>query len=152
MEVEASRLALSRRFSGLLDNELAQRCGQFRAAFPKWLECFEEIQRQAKAAGEKAVAARGQRNSEREKLATIRDEQGHLCHPEYQGEFPVDDESNEAWANRLRVLETVELEKSRQLAADRKREWERRLEDNVLNELNRRITDAQNTIRSSTAT
>ena len=27
------------------------------------------------------------------------------------------------------------------------REWERRLEDNVLNELNRRITDGQNTIR-----
>ena len=93
------------------------------------------------------VGARAQRNSEREKLATVRDEQGNLPAPEYQAEFPVEDESNEAWAARLRVLETVELAKSRQLAADRKREWERRLEDNVLNELNRRITDAQDTIR-----
>jgi hypothetical protein len=33
------------------------------------------------------------------------------------------------------------------LAAERKRDWERRLEESVLNELNRRITEAQNTIR-----
>ena len=59
----------------------------------------------------------------------------------------MDDENNEAWDSRLRTLDQVELEKSRQLAADRKRDWERRLEENVLNELNRRITDAQNTIR-----
>jgi chromosome segregation ATPase len=138
--VEASRVELSRRFSGILDSELAQRRNQFRSDFPKWGECFEEVLRQEKSAGEKSVQAQGLRNSEREKLATTRDEQGNLRHPEYQGEFPSDDESNEAWAARLRVLETVELAKSRQLAADRKREWERRLEDNVLNELNRRIT------------
>ena len=147
LAVESNRVELGRHFGGVLDMELSQRRDQFRANFPKWTECFEEVQRQAEAAGKKAIEARGLRKSEREKLAIARDEQGHLLHPEYQGEFSADDESNEAWAARLRDLETVELEKSTQLATDRKREWERRLEDNVLNELNRRITDAQNTIR-----
>lgn len=45
------------------------------------------------------------------------------------------------------MLDEVELATSRELAADRKREWERRLEESVLNELNSRIQDAQNTIR-----
>ncbi len=147
LEVESSRVELSRRCSGILDGELTERRDQFRAGFPKWGECFSAVAEASARAGQIAVAARAQRNGEREKLATIRDEQGNLRHPEYQGEFTIDDESNEGWSARLRVLEAVELEKSRQLAADRKREWERRLEENVLNELNRRITDAQNTVR-----
>jgi hypothetical protein len=147
LEVEGSRVDLSRRFGGVLDEELLALRDRYRADHPKWGDCFAAVAAASSQAGQSAVAARAQRNSEREKLATIRDEQGHPRHPEYQGEFPADDESNEAWAARLRVLETVELAKSRQLAADRKGEWERRLEDNVLNELNRRITDAQNTIR-----
>jgi hypothetical protein len=147
LNAEANRVELSRRFTGVLDSELMERRDKFRSEFSKWGECFSAVADAASKAGQTAVAARELRRSEREKLATGRDEHGNLRHPEYQGEFPVDDESNDAWAARLRVLETVELEKSRQLAADRKREWERRLEENVLNELNRRITDAQNTIR-----
>ena len=147
LDTEASRIELSRRLSGLLDAELTGRCSEFRARFPKWLDCFEAVQSQAGEAGRHADAARIQRNNERLLLATIRDEHGNLKHSEYQHEFTADDESNEALASRLRVLETVELEKSRQLAADRKRDWERRLEESVLNELNRRITEAQNTIR-----
>lgn len=145
--VEASRVELSRRFSGILDSELTQRRDHWRAKFPKWNDCFEAITDAAAKSGLAAVEARQKRNAERVLLASARDEQGQLRHPEYQAEFPAEDESNEAWSARLRVLETVELEKSRQLAADRKKEWERRLEDNVLNELNRRLTDAQNTIR-----
>lgn len=147
LDVQKSGVELSRRFSGLLNSEFVLRRDEFRRQFPKWAECFEEVQRLAKIAGEKAVLARAQRTNERERLASNRDEQGHLRHPEYKDEFLPDDESNDPWSSRLRVLETVELEKSRLLSADRKREWERRLEDNVLSELNRRITEAQNTIR-----
>lgn len=145
--VQASRVELSRKFSGILDGELAERRDRFRSEHPKWADAFEAGQTLEKAAGETAVAARSLRNNEREKLATVRDKHGNLCHPEYQHDFPSGDDGNEAWNSRLNVLETVELEKSRQLATDRKREWERRLEENVLNELNRRITDAQHTIR-----
>ena len=147
LEAEASRVALSQRFNGILDAELARRRDQLHAQFPKWGECFTAVADASAKAGQVAVEARQKRNHERVLLATARDDQGQLHHPEYQGEFPAEDESNEAWSARLRVLETVELEKSRLLATDRKREWERRLEENVLNELNRRITDAQNTVR-----
>ena len=147
LETETSRALLSRAFPGFLDAELDRRRLEFRAAYPRWTDCFEAVLAESKTAGGRAIEARAQRHNERVLLATTRDEHGHLRHPEYQHEFPADDESNDAWAARLRVLETVELEKSRQLAADRKRDWERRLEESVLNELNRRLTEAQNTIR-----
>jgi hypothetical protein len=146
-ESEAGRVELSRRHPGILDAELNAGRDRFRARYSRWLDCFAAVQAEAKTAGEQAIGARAQRNAERERLATARDTLGNLRHPEYQREFPSDDESNEAWANRLRILETIELEKSRQLAADCKLAWEQRLEENVLNELNSRIANAQNTIR-----
>lgn len=147
LNLEASRVELSRRFAGVLNAELDQVRDQLCAEFPKWTDCFEQAQARANGAAARANEARHRRNTERERLANARDAQGQLRHPEYQHEFSLTDESNEPWAARLHVLEEVELAKSRQLAADRKREWERRLEENVLNELNSRIQEAQNTIR-----
>ncbi len=147
LEVATNRVELSRRFTGILDADLNVARDQMRAEFPKWTECFEAVQARAKTTGEQAIEARGQRKAEREHLASARDEHGNLRHPEYQYDFPADDESNERWSNRLRDLEQIELQKSRELAADRKRDWERRLEESVLNELNRRLTEAQQTIR-----
>ncbi len=146
-KVETNRVELSRRFSGLLNANLDAGRDKLRAEFPKWQDCFEEVQNRARDAGEQSVESRAQRNTERERLATSRDEQGHLRHPEYQHDFPADDESNDRWSSRLQLLEQIELAKSRELAADCKAAWERRLEDSVLNELNRRLADAQNTIR-----
>ncbi|MEN9574220.1 MAG: hypothetical protein RL514_2075 [Verrucomicrobiota bacterium] len=147
LNVEASHVELRRCFTGLLNAELAQQRDELRTEFPKWAECFEQALARASDAAQRATDARHQRNAERERLATTRDAQGQFRHPEYQHEFSHTDASNEAWAARLRVLDEVELAKSRQLAADRQRDWERRLEENVLNELNRRVTDAQNTVR-----
>lgn len=147
LNVEASHVELGRHFTGLLNAELTRQRDALRAEFPKWTECFEQALVRANAAGQRASDARHQRDTERERLATTRDAQGQLRHPEYQHEFAHTDASNDAWADRLRALDEVELAKSRQLAADRQRDWERRLEENVLNELNRRVTDAQNTVR-----
>lgn len=147
LDVEQSHVELGRHFTGLLNAELTRQRDELRAEFPKWTECFEQAQARANAAGQRASDARHLRDTERERLATARDAQGNFRHPEYQHEFSATDASNEAWAARLRVLDEVELAKSRQLAADRQRDWERRLEENVLNELNRRVIDAQNTIR-----
>jgi uncharacterized protein YPO0396 len=44
-------------------------------------------------------------------------------------------------------LEVVELDKSRQLAAERRRDWERRLQEGVLDRLNEKLQDADRTIR-----
>ena len=147
LNVEESRAALGRRFAGILNAELDQIADRFRAEHSKWADCFYAITEGRTAAEKAALDARHVRNHERQTLATVRDEQGNLRHPEYQYEFSHEDESNEPWTARLRVLDGVELEKSRQLAADRKAEWERRLEENVLNELNRRISDATATVR-----
>jgi len=147
LATETSRVELSRRFPGILDAELKAERDRWHAEFPKWLECFEAVQTRLRIMDGQAVQARAQRNAEREKIAAARDPHGHLRHPEYQHDFPPEDESNDRWSNRLRDLEQIELAKSRELAADRKQDWERRLEESVLNELNRRITEAQNTIR-----
>lgn len=147
IKLEESRVSLRRTFSGVLDSDISTRVEALRAEFPKWSACFDRLNQLTAEASNRAVEARNLRNREREKLAMDRDEHGFLRHPEYQHDHPIDDEDNTAWSNRLRDLEQVELEKSRQLAADRKKEWERRLEESVLNELNRRIQDAQGTIR-----
>lgn len=147
LAVAQSRALLGGQFGAVPDSELEALRERFRKDFPKWNDCFAAVLDAAKRAGEVSVEAQERRNSERVFLATKRDGNGALCHPEYQAEFASDDPLNEAWSARLRMLESVELEKSRQLAADRKHEWERRLEDNVLNELNRRIEEAKNTIK-----
>jgi uncharacterized protein YPO0396 len=147
LNTEESRVALRRRFSGILDGEIAARRDDFRRQHAKWPECFGALADAMKSAGEIAVEAKQRRNSERLMLSTARDSQGNLRHPEYQHDLSCEDESNEPWALRLRDLEQTKLEESRLLAADRRTEWERRLEDNVLNELNRRISGATATVR-----
>lgn len=145
--VTGSRIVLGSSFSGILDEEIDARIEGVLAQTAKWPDRFEAVSQAAAKAGQSAVEALAERNNQRTLLATSRDEKGNLRHPEYHGEFAIEDPGNEPWSARLNTLETVELEKSRQLAVDRKSEWERRLEDNVLNELNRRITDATNTVR-----
>lgn len=147
LEAEKSRLELARRYPGVTEAELQQRRDDFQRDHPKWPERYAAISAAASRARETAAEAREKRNTERILLASARDAKGDLRHPEYQADFSADDEDNDAWSMRLQVLETVELEKSRELAADRQREWERRLEENVLNELNRRIAAATDTIR-----
>ena len=145
--VTESRVALGKNFAGILDTEIEELIKEFLGGAAKWSNRLEMVGNAKADAELAAAAALNERNNQRSALMTYRDDRGNLRHPEYQGEFSVEDASNEAWAARLNTLESVELKKSRQLAADRKCEWERRLEENVLNELNRRITDATNTIR-----
>lgn len=147
LSVEQSRLAIGRDFPGLFEAELQARRDEFHTAYPKWPDCYAAVSAAAVKASATAAEAKEKRNAERLLLATARDAQGQLRHPEYQSDFSADDEDNDAWTNRLRILETAELAHSRELAADRQREWERRLEENVLNELNRRIQAATDTIR-----
>ncbi len=147
LEVEESRVRLGRDFVGILDINLEARRDALKAEFPKWSDCFNAVQDRATKAGREAVEAKGKRQNERILLATARDEHGHLKHPEYQHDFQPEDEGNGSWTTRLRLLETVELQKSRELAEARKRDWERRLQDSVLNELNHRIQEAQGTIK-----
>ena len=143
----SSLTKLKSSFPGILETELQERENEVRKKFQKWTEIFSAITQSRQEASIQAVEFREKRKQERMALLNSRSSQGYLLHPEYQDSFSPEDESNEMWDSRLQTLDTVELEKSRLLAADRKREWERRLEENVLNELNRRISEAQNTIK-----
>lgn len=147
LDLALDREKLRLRFADVSDSEITEGAATLRREFPKWTECLLKTENRANEAGREAGEARLLRNAGRERLATARDARGQLLHPEYAGEFSTEDESNEAWDARLRVLDEVELAKSRELAADRKQEWECRLEESVLNELNSRIQDATNTVR-----
>lgn len=148
INVQIDRARLGRDFAGILDAEFSNRRDTVRAEFPQWQECFNHILNRAAASETAAVAAKGERLRERRELMTVRDEHGLLRHPEYQNEFKAEDDDNQPWAGRLQALEKVELTKSRELAENRRRDWERRLEDNVLKELKQRTDDAERTIKS----
>jgi hypothetical protein len=134
---------------GILDRDLDDRLQTLLKETAKWEERLERVFQGETQAREAAAKARNSRNNERLALATARDAQGNARHPEYQtgSDFPPEDENNEPWAARLKLLETVELAKSRSLAAERRRDWERRLQEGVLDRLNEKLQDADRTIR-----
>jgi hypothetical protein len=134
---------------GILDRELDDRLRAVLEGSTKWEERLQSVFQRETEAREAAAKARDSRNRGRLALATARDAQGNVRHPEYQtgSDFPPEDENNDAWAARLKLLETVELEKSRSLAAERRRDWERRLQEGVLDRLNEKVQDADRTIR-----
>ena len=150
-KLEEAKLAMTEKRvhlpPGILDADLNARLQAALAESSKWEERFESVLRHEAEAREGANNARNARNNERLALATARDPQGNVRHPEYQTDFPPEDESNEAWAARLRLLETVELEKSRALAAERRKDWERRLQEGVLDRLNEKLQDADRTVK-----
>lgn len=148
IKVQSDRVQLGRLFSGIIDGELTAQRDALRSEFPQWQECFNQVLERASAAEKAALEAKGERLRERREIAAARDARGLLRHPEYQHEFNAEDDDNQLWAQRLQTLEKVELTKSRQLAEDRRRDWERRLEDNVLKELKQRTDEAERTIKS----
>lgn len=110
-------------------------------------ECLEAVQVRASEAGQRAVAARLLRQAERERLATARDPQGSLRHPKYSMTFPPMMNPMTPGTAVCVCWKRWSWRNPASSPRTRKRDWERRLEENVLNELNRRLTDAQQTIR-----
>lgn len=150
-DLQNARLAMTesrvRLPQGILEAELEAVRDALMAESPTWEKRLLEAESRAGVAGKTALQARVDRDRTRQELATARDAQGNLRHPEYQTDFPTEDERNDAWAARLRLLETVELDKSRGLAAERRRDWERRLQEGVLDRLNEKLQEADRTIR-----
>lgn len=99
------------------------------------------------AAETEANNAKNERYNARLKLNTAVDADGRPSHPEYRLDFDPLDESNDRWSMRLSLLEGAELPKFRLQAAERKKDWERRLQDQVLNRLNENLNAAERTVR-----
>jgi hypothetical protein len=144
---EESRIELSKRFTGILDVALKEFQAQWIAKAGTWSDRYEALLHELQEIKARGVACRSKRDSERRSLQEVSNENGRRRHPHYQ-DFNLEDEDNTAWDQRLELLETVELVKSRSQAESRRIEWQQRLQDQVLNELTRRMTDAEEVIRS----
>lgn len=133
--------------SGILEEELSDLLVGLRRDFSTWKERTQAATERAGQAHERATNSLNARDNERRSLASAVDKDGQPLHPEYRGDFPIEEKSNDLWAARLAVLEKSELRKYRSLADDRRREWEQRLQEKVLDKLNDHLRNAERTIR-----
>lgn len=115
--------------------------------FKTWDERKDAAEKREVAASKTSADARRDRDNERRAMIAAVNKEGRLRHPEYRHDYNPDDNDNNQWAARLRTLEEFELEKFRGLAADRRRDWERRLKEHVLNRLNDNIQAAERTVK-----
>ena len=138
LAVQESRLSLP---NGILDSETEATLREIMAAHPRWHERVNAAQQRATAATAQAATARAARNLARQELATSQ------RHPEYRHDFPVTEEDNDPWSARLRLLEETQLPTYRSLADERRKDWEKRLQESVLDRLNERLHEAERTVK-----
>ncbi|MDD5350699.1 MAG: SbcC/MukB-like Walker B domain-containing protein, partial [Chthoniobacteraceae bacterium] len=146
----AERMLVEKRTQIALDitnEELDMRLGVVLKECTSWKERIEVVQHRAAAAGVSAANHRHARNSERRALAAAVDANGLPAHPQYRADCDDEDESNALWDARLALLEQTELPKYRAMADERRREWEGRLQSQVIDKLAENLQKAQGTIR-----
>jgi uncharacterized protein YPO0396 len=111
------------------------------ASAPTWQERLNQANNRILEAKVRAADAQNARANARRAL--IQSER----HPEYRFDFDADEPDNTRWAARLRQLDEVELPKFRTLAAERRKDWERRLRESVLDRLQERLAKATKDIQ-----
>ena len=134
--------------AGILDAEIEDRLEKLKAEFKTWTERKETAVERGGKASVDVERARNARNNERRALLDAVDGNGRPKHPQYRHDhFDPEEESNDRWQARLRLLEEVQLAESRKHAAERRKDWERRLKDQVLNRLNENLQTSERTVR-----
>jgi len=142
---EDERTALhTRQFSrelleGIRDSEITEKIESVCDQFPKWQQRVDAAKVVADTRGHDADKARDMRDLERRALAEK--------HPETAEVFDPADESNDRYDARRRELEEHELERFRIAADDARREWEDRLQHQVLDVLKEKLDEAERTKR-----
>ncbi|MCE0521650.1 MAG: hypothetical protein LV480_01920 [Methylacidiphilales bacterium] len=112
-----------------------------------WKEKAAQLEERKSKSQIEAIEAKNDRQKARQKLVDAVDSNGRPCYPEYRLDFDILDDSNERWEVRLLLLEEAELPKYRQQAVERRKDWERRLRDQVLNRLNEHLSAAERTVK-----
>jgi hypothetical protein len=138
LELEASRTKLP---GGILNAELDAVLKQFLTEHQKWADRLEAARKKGEESNLESVNARNARDTVRRELTTSE------RHPEYRHDFPVDEPDNARWSARLAELDEIVLPKFRTLAAERRKDWEKRLQESVLDRLNERLKDAERTVK-----
>ena len=151
MKLEQAKLAAVKHRIGLpqgiLDSEIQERLQKLIAEIKLWGERKDAAMKRAGEAALEVEKLRNARNNERRGLINAVDTEGRPKHPQYRHDFDPEEESNEQWQTRLDVLEKVQIEESKKLAAERRKDWERRLKDQVLNRLNENLQAAERAVR-----
>ena len=132
---------------GILDSEIQERLEKLINEFKSWSDRKDAASDRAGKAEVEVANSRNARNNERRALMNATDADGRPKHPQYRHEFDPEEESSDRWQTRLQVLEDVQIEESRKLAAERRKDWERRLKDQVLNRLNENLQAAERSVR-----
>lgn len=132
---QASREALE----GVRDSEIDELISAARDQFPKWQQRLEAAAETARIRQYQADKARADRDLERRALAEV--------HPETAEAFDAEDDDNARYDARRNELETHELEKYTAAAEDARKEWEDRLQHQVLDVLKEKLDEAERTKR-----
>lgn len=131
--------SLNRLPRGLAQDEIA---AALRAALDSggtWQRRKDQADYGRQSAHDRAERTRRDRNDERRKLAEV--------HHEYRHDFDSEDDDNARYDARCNDLETHGLTHYRKVAEERRREWEERLQHQVLDVLREKIDEATRTIR-----
>lgn len=140
-----SRVAMPQ---GILDAEIQEQLEKLKGEFKTWGERKDAANDRGGRASVEAEKARNARNNERRALMDAADANGRPKHPQYRHDhFDPEEEENDRWHARLRLLQEVQLAESRKHAAERRKDWERRLKDQVLNRLNENLQASERTVR-----
>lgn len=121
------------------DAEIEQLVSAAREQFPKWQLRLEAAAEMARIRRYEADKARRERDLERRALAET--------HPETAEAFDPEDEDNARYEARRTELETHELERYTVAAEDARKEWEDRLQHQVLDVLKEKLDEAERTKR-----
>jgi len=150
-EIRESEAALLQLRAGLpavvtLDR-IAAASDVIKTGHSNWGQRIAAAIRLAEAAEGRSQAARSDRDNARRMLV----ESAHHTdagkrHPQYRTDFDLHEEGNARWAGRLAQLDGIELPKYRSLAEERRRDWETRLRESVLDRLKERLDKAEDDI------
>ncbi len=142
-EEEAAALAerqLSREaLDEVRDAEISEMISSVRSQFPRWPQRLEAVDAVARTREYDSDKARRERDIERHALAEK--------HAETAEAFDPHDDDNARYDARRSELETHELERYMREAEDARKEWEDRLQHQVLDVLKEKLDEAERTKR-----
>ena len=124
---------------GILDSEIDERLKQALAAAGTWRTKREMAEKTQAGWQSLATQSHEQRGIERVRLT-------QPAHEAEYSDFDASDEGNERYDARLDELNKHKLPEFEQLAIDRRAEWERRLQEDVLDKLRERLEEATRTV------
>lgn len=124
--------------SSILYEEIDTRLSAAKATSATWRVRLEQANLAKESWRDIADKAKGRRLQERNDLV--------MEHRDEYGDFDLEDDSNDRFDKRLEEISEHEVKRFESLAIERRADWEKRLQEDVLNRLSEKLRDARQTI------